>query len=135
MLPLCVRVCMPLMDPPEAITQAWCDVGSMHATQFPPRLRRMTIVHDRDVKTPAQLSVQALCIYRLCDGPVWQCWADVQVHAVDENMCPSSTCKSHTAPARRFTGTAGTVVVTTDQALLWTDGRYFLQVGCWPYGG
>jgi len=28
----------------------------------------------------------------------------------------------------RFTGTAGTAVVTTDQALLWTDGRYFLQV-------
>lgn len=27
----------------------------------------------------------------------------------------------------RFTGSAGTVVVTTDKALLWTDGRYFLQ--------
>ncbi|KAL6764493.1 peptidase M24, structural domain-containing protein [Haematococcus lacustris] len=27
----------------------------------------------------------------------------------------------------KFTGTAGTVVVTTNQALLWTDGRYFLQ--------
>ncbi|GIL68768.1 hypothetical protein Vafri_22006 [Volvox africanus] len=26
-----------------------------------------------------------------------------------------------------FTGTAGAVVVTTDAALLWTDGRYFLQ--------
>ncbi|GLI66862.1 hypothetical protein VaNZ11_010849 [Volvox africanus] len=26
-----------------------------------------------------------------------------------------------------FTGTAGTVVVTMDAALLWTDGRYFLQ--------
>eukprot|EP00238_Polyblepharides_amylifera_P013764 CAMPEP_0196598434 /NCGR_PEP_ID=MMETSP1081-20130531/94318_1 /TAXON_ID=36882 /ORGANISM="Pyramimonas amylifera, Strain CCMP720" /LENGTH=636 /DNA_ID=CAMNT_0041924129 /DNA_START=383 /DNA_END=2290 /DNA_ORIENTATION=- len=26
-----------------------------------------------------------------------------------------------------FTGTAGTVVVTRDQAFLWTDGRYFLQ--------
>ncbi|KAG2437467.1 hypothetical protein HXX76_006117 [Chlamydomonas incerta] len=26
-----------------------------------------------------------------------------------------------------FTGTAGTVVVTADAALLWTDGRYFLQ--------
>eukprot|EP00955_Chlamydomonas_euryale_P063020 358530-Chlamydomonas_euryale.AAC.3 len=29
----------------------------------------------------------------------------------------------------RFTGTAGTAVVTTDKALLWTDGRYFLQAG------
>ena len=30
-------------------------------------------------------------------------------------------------PGRRFTGTAATVVVTPDKALLWTDGRYFLQ--------
>lgn len=30
--------------------------------------------------------------------------------------------------ACRFTGTAGVVVVTADAALLWTDGRYFLQV-------
>ena len=29
---------------------------------------------------------------------------------------------------RRFTGTAGTAVITTEKALLWTDGRYFLQV-------
>lgn len=28
----------------------------------------------------------------------------------------------------RFTGSAGTAVVTKDAALLWTDGRYFLQV-------
>ena len=27
-----------------------------------------------------------------------------------------------------FTGSAGTAVVTKDKALLWTDGRYFLQV-------
>ena len=26
-----------------------------------------------------------------------------------------------------FTGSAGTVVVTRDAALLWTDGRYYLQ--------
>lgn len=26
-----------------------------------------------------------------------------------------------------FTGSAGTVVVTHEEALLWTDGRYFLQ--------
>lgn len=35
----------------------------------------------------------------------------------------------------RFTGSAGTVVVTHDQALLWTDGRYFLQVGGGGRGG
>jgi Xaa-Pro aminopeptidase len=28
-----------------------------------------------------------------------------------------------------FTGSAGTAVVTADDALLWTDGRYFLQAG------
>ena len=45
-------------------------------------------------------------------------------------------CQSEYAPglyARRqfisgFTGSAGTAVVTKDDALLWTDGRYFLQV-------
>lgn len=26
-----------------------------------------------------------------------------------------------------FTGSAGTALVTEDKALLWTDGRYFLQ--------
>ena len=26
-----------------------------------------------------------------------------------------------------FTGSAGTAVITRDKALLWTDGRYFLQ--------
>ena len=29
----------------------------------------------------------------------------------------------------KFTGSAGTAVVTTVAAALWTDGRYFLQVG------
>lgn len=28
-----------------------------------------------------------------------------------------------------FTGSAGTAVITMDEALLWTDGRYFLQAG------
>lgn len=36
------------------------------------------------------------------------------------------------ADARRefltgFTGSSGTALVTSDQALMWTDGRYFLQ--------
>lgn len=26
-----------------------------------------------------------------------------------------------------FTGSAGTALLTEDKALLWTDGRYFLQ--------
>ena len=26
-----------------------------------------------------------------------------------------------------FTGSAGTVVITQDEAILWTDGRYFIQ--------
>ena len=28
-----------------------------------------------------------------------------------------------------FTGSAGTVVITEDEAILWTDGRYFIQAG------
>lgn len=29
--------------------------------------------------------------------------------------------------ASNFTGSAGTALITLDMALLWTDGRYFLQ--------
>lgn len=31
-----------------------------------------------------------------------------------------------------FTGSAGTALVTATEALMWTDGRYFLQVCCFP---
>lgn len=57
-------------------------------------------------------------------------------HGVDAFIVPSEDPHmSEYAPecdARRqyisgFTGSAGTVVVTKDKALLWTDGRYFLQ--------
>ena len=51
-------------------------------------------------------------------------------------MHPRPALQSEYAPANQerrayisgFTGSAGTAVVTKDQALLWTDGRYFLQV-------
>lgn len=39
----------------------------------------------------------------------------------------SPDCYMRREYVSRFTGTAGTVVVTTDKALLWTDGRYYLQ--------
>lgn len=39
----------------------------------------------------------------------------------------TATLRPH-SPSSRFTGTAGTAVVLQDKALLWTDGRYFLQV-------
>ncbi len=49
------------------------------------------------------------------------------------NMSLPTAALSRSPPRRqfisKFTGTAGTAVVTTDKALLWTDGRYFLQVG------
>lgn len=32
-----------------------------------------------------------------------------------------------------FTGSAGTALVTATKALMWTDGRYFLQVWLWCY--
>lgn len=46
-------------------------------------------------------------------------------------------CDARRAFISGFDGSAGTAVVTTDAALLWTDGRYFLQVGagcgCWVW--
>ena len=45
-------------------------------------------------------------------------------------ISPSMLCTHATngAPSSRAsTGLAGTVCVTADDALLWTDGRYFLQ--------
>ncbi|KAJ9114052.1 hypothetical protein QFC22_005872 [Naganishia vaughanmartiniae] len=46
-------------------------------------------------------------------------------------------CDARRAYLSGFTGSAGRAVVTTSEALLWTDGRYFLQAGkeldptCW----
>lgn len=36
-------------------------------------------------------------------------------------------CDQRRAYLTGFTGSAGTAVVTEDQAALWTDGRYFLE--------
>jgi hypothetical protein len=38
-------------------------------------------------------------------------------------------CDNRRAFISEFDGSAGTAVVTTSEAALWTDGRYFLQVG------
>lgn len=38
-------------------------------------------------------------------------------------------CDARRAFLSGFTGSAGTALVTLDKALLWTDGRYWLQVG------
>ena len=38
-----------------------------------------------------------------------------------------ATCYERRAWVSNFTGSAGTALVTRDEALLWTDGRYFLQ--------
>ena len=45
---------------------------------------------------------------------------------VQSEYAPSSDERRHFISD--FTGSAGTAVVTTDTAALWTDGRYFLQV-------
>lgn len=37
-------------------------------------------------------------------------------------------CDARRAFVSGFTGSAGTALVTLDSALLWTDGRYWLQV-------
>ena len=38
-------------------------------------------------------------------------------------------CHARRAFVSGFDGSAGTAVVTSDAAALWTDGRYFLQAG------
>lgn len=73
-------------------------------------------------------------------APTSERLADLRAHLVARNVdamiipTPDPHNSEYTAPhfARRehisaFTGSAGTVVVTADTALLWTDGRYFLQ--------
>jgi Xaa-Pro aminopeptidase len=37
-------------------------------------------------------------------------------------------CDGRRAFISGFTGSAGTALITPEHALLWTDGRYFLQV-------
>ncbi len=55
-------------------------------------------------------------------------------HALQSEYPPD--CDARRAFISGFDGSAGTAVVTTDAALLWTDGRYFLQARarlafCW----
>lgn len=38
-----------------------------------------------------------------------------------------AACDERRAYISGFTGSAGTAIVTLDSALLWTDGRYYLQ--------
>eukprot|EP01071_Lankesteria_metandrocarpae_P004104 Lankesteria_metandrocarpae@DN3374_c0_g1_i3.p1 len=67
-------------------------------------------------------------------------------HSVDVYIVPSGDahnseyCTEHherRAYISGFTGSAGTAVITTNAALLWTDGRYFIQaeeeldLNCW----
>lgn len=42
-------------------------------------------------------------------------------------LCSSAIHCCCCCPHRSFTGSAGTALVTLDKALLWTDGRYYLQ--------
>ena len=83
-----------------------------------------------------------------CSEPVWSqqrgmpsCRAHLQAVTLSSVLtaeCCACFLQSEYAPPNQerrhyisgFTGSAGTVVVTKDQALLWTDGRYFLQVRC-----
>ena len=50
--------------------------------------------------------------------------------AVQSEYAPSTMERRHFIS--RFTGSAGTAVVTSDSAALWTDGRYFLQASAIP---
>lgn len=59
-------------------------------------------------------------------------------HSLDAFVVPSedahmseyvAECHERRAFLSAFTGSAGTALVTLDKALLWTDGRYFVQAG------
>lgn len=61
---------------------------------------------------------------------------EMQRHSIDACIIPSSDSHQSEYVAEHwrsrawisgFTGSAGTLVVTATQALLWTDGRYFIQ--------
>ena len=41
-----------------------------------------------------------------------------------------ASCDERRAFVSGFDGSAGTAIVTAKEALLWTDGRYFLQGKC-----
>ena len=55
-----------------------------------------------------------------------QCICSDDVSVLQSEYSPASQERRHYIT--RFTGSAGTAVVTPDTAALWTDGRYFLQV-------
>ena len=72
----------------------------------------------------------------VADGRLPALRAEMAAAGVDALLIPSSDAHLseyvHPHYERRafissFTGSAGTVLVTSDSALLWTDGRYFLQ--------
>ena len=54
------------------------------------------------------------------------CLAELIYIAAEQSEYPAE-CDARRAWISHFTGSAGTAVVTQQHALLWTDGRYFLQ--------
>ena len=65
-----------------------------------------------------------------CNGPCLSAddnwlYTDAYMPSMQSEYAPSSMERRHFIS--RFTGSAGTAVITTDAAALWTDGRYFLQ--------
>ena len=62
--------------------------------------------------------------------------AEMKAAGIDAFVVPSQdphfseyvpTCFERRMFVSGFTGSAGTALITSDAALLWTDGRYFLQ--------
>ena len=100
------------------------------------------IVPSEDPHMVGQLLAAAMMPFR-------QCFASLRASAIigfrgtnTEDIRYCSAVQSEYAPStmeRRhfiscFTGSAGTAVVTSDSAALWTDGRYFLQAcTCLPW--
>lgn len=54
-------------------------------------------------------------------------WLDGLFNRGFSHACSLPNLTHLSTSLNSFTGSAGTAVVTTDKALLWTDGRYYLQ--------
>jgi hypothetical protein len=76
----------------------------------------------------ARSSMAQICRKLLCTHGSSANLVHVQLLMVSELLPSSATQLMRCCfGSCSFTGSAGTAVVTADQALLWTDGRYFLQ--------
>lgn len=95
-------------------THTWCDtlmaITISWALQCSARVHSKSLLSTMEKEQP--------------DSHVQRC--SERSLSMQSEYAPSTMERRHFIS--RFTGSAGTAVVTSDAAALWTDGRYFLQV-------